>query len=302
MKKTISLLLSLLLLMGLSLRMPQAATSTATEPADGSATEAIVAATQKMEALNSFHMDMDINLDMQMIIDMGDAKTAIPMQIQVPGHLDAFTKPFQGKFDLSMSVMGETMGALIYMAQEEGKTVLYLSTDEGVTWKKQINDNAELTSDPAAAVQKLVDPDLVQFERTGVEEIDGKPATVYTGKVDGQRLQALLESAGAAEELQEAMGDDVPADLLSNLGDMGLTFVIDDESGLPVRISIDMTSFLKELMGAAMAASMGEEATEGFEFEVSSAIVDCTLSQFDAVEPFAIPEAALNAPLATDED
>ena len=55
---------------------------------------------------------------------------------------------------------------------------------------------------------------------------------------------------------------------------------------------------MKDLMHAALVASMGGELPEGIEMELdmSAMVIDMVLSNFDAVEPIEIPEAALNAP------
>jgi len=100
--------------------------------------------------------------------------------------------------------------------------------------------------------------------------------------------------------MSEAVGMDVPEEALANLGDILVTFMIDEETGLPVRYIVDMTAAMGDLMAAAMAESMSGADMEGLELkvDVSSAILDVTLSRFDGVDPIVIPEAALNAPEA----
>ena len=57
---------------------------------------------------------------------------------------------------------------------------------------------------------------------------------------------------------------------------------------------------MKDLLSAVMAQAMTDATMEGvdLQMDVSSVLLTVTLSNFDAVEPFAIPEATLNAPEA----
>ena len=73
--------------------------------------------------------------------------------------------------------------------------------------------------------------------------------------------------------------------------------MIDEESGLPLRYTYDMSEAMKGIMEAAMLASMGGELPEGLEMAVDlpTMTIDIALSDFDSVAPIAIPEAALNA-------
>ena len=132
----------------------------------------------------------------------------------------------------------------------------------------------------------------------GTEEVNGKTASVYAGTIDGKFLQEILDSTAAAGELTEAMGADMSAEALADLSDIQVTVKIDQESGLPVQYTIDMADAMKDLMHAALVASMGGELPEGIEMELdmSAMVIDMVLSNFDAVEPIEIPEAALNAP------
>ena len=138
------------------------------------------------------------------------------------------------------------------------------------------------------------------FQRTGTAQVNGKTAAVYSGKVDGKYLQDILNSAGAGEEMAEAFGADLSADILASLGKLEVTLMIDEETGLPVRYIVDMTDAVKDLIEAALVQSMGGMSLSeaGVTFEIPTAVLDLVLSQFDSVEPIVIPEAALNAPEA----
>ena len=321
MKKTISLLLSLILILSLaacmSVKTPQTAKSepepvvtpeptavpTATPaPTEVPADVAIANATKKLAEVKSMHADMELTFDMELSLTMGETSQNMPMDINMTFAMDTTSDPEVARMDVALSAMGENMNGVIYVAQEGENTVLYSSDDEGVTWKKQVNPkNASLPQSSQETLDTLVGPNAARFERTGAQEVNGQPATVYTGKVDGKLLQDVLNSTGAAGELTEAMGADLSAEeLLSKLGDIDLTLMIDDATGMPVRLVVDMTNAMKDLMMASLLASMGADSAEalqsaGLSIDVTTVVLDLTMSQFDAVEPIVIPEAALAA-------
>lgn len=321
MKKTISLLLSLILILSLaacmSVKTPQTAKSepepvvtpeptavpTATPaPTEVPADVAIANATKKLAEVKSMHADMELTFDMELSLTMGETSQNMPMDINMTFAMDTTSDPEVTRMDVALSAMGENMNGVIYVAQEGENTVLYSSDDEGVTWKKQVNPkNASLPQSSQETLDTLVGPNAARFERTGAQEVNGQPATVYTGKVDGKLLQDVLNSTGAAGELTEAMGADLSAEeLLSKLGDIDLTLMIDDATGMPVRLVVDMTNAMKDLMMASLLASMGADSAEalqsaGLSIDVTTVVLDLTMSQFDAVEPIVIPEAALAA-------
>ena len=58
-----------------------------------------------------------------------------------------------------------------------------------------------------------------------MEEVNGKPAKVYSGTIDGKLLQQILNSTGAMNELTEAMGADMSEEGLANLSDLDVTIM-----------------------------------------------------------------------------
>ena len=270
-------------------------------PTEIPAEVAVADAMNKLIQVKSMHMDMDLAMEVEMVISMGEVKQRLPMNITMTGRTDMSREPYLVMTAISLSAMGENMDALLYGAQEDGATVLYSSLDGGATWTRDRQKGGEgfqLPQDPTESFGQLLDMGPADLKRVGTDVVDGKPVTVYAGKVEGKYLQEVLESTGAAEELTEAMNDDLPAEMLENLGDIDFTVMIEEESGLPVRYVIDMAGAMKDLMMTALVASMGGELPEGVELDIdmSATLIEMTLSNFDAVEPIEIPEAALNTP------
>lgn len=319
MKKTISILLALAMVLGLAACMKvKAADTPATEtknanvavtaaPTQAPTPEptavpfdvAIAEANEKLQQVKSMHLDMEMTMGLTISISMGEMNQTMPMDIHMLYAMDVITDPYVAKMDLSLSGMGhEEQKGTIYATRDGENTILYTSDDEGVTWKKSTNpQEGQLPQSPDATLN-MFSGAAANIQLIGTEEVNGKTASVYAGTIDGKFLQEILDSTAAAGELTEAMGADMSAEALADLSDIQVTVKIDQESGLPVQYTIDMADAMKDLMHAALVASMGGELPEGFEMELdmSAMVIDMVLSNFDAVEPIEIPEAALNAP------
>ena len=258
------------------------------------------AANEKLKQVRSLHMDMDMTMDMEMALVLGETRQSIPVDVDVALGLDVIQDPLLIRARMTISAVGTTTDGLIYGTRDGEHTVICTSLDNGATWQKRTDPkkNGMLTA-PGEVMDLLLGED-VEMALSGTEDVNGRPAAVYTGKMDGKRIRELLENTGALGEMGGALDVDLPEDALDDPGDMDVTFMIDEESGLPVRYRVDMTVALKYLLTAVLRESMAGEDMEGVELQmdVSSAWLELTLSDFDAVAPFAIPEAALNAPEA----
>lgn len=274
------------------------------EPTEVPADVAIANASEKLAQVQSLHGDMRLNMDIEFAITMGESSQSMPMDVNMLFGMDMSKDPELAKMDLSITAIGQDIKGVIYVGREGENVVVYSSDDDGATWKKQVNSQDQLPQSPKQALDLVTGSGTAQFERTGTEEVNGKIATVYTGKVDGKLLQDILNSTGAGGELTESLGADMSSEeLLTKLGDIIVTVMIDEESGLPVRFVMDMTEAMKELMMSSILNSVGADSVEslnamGITIDVSTVALDYTLSQFNSIEPIVIPEEALNAPEA----
>ena len=323
MKKSISILLALLMVLGLAACMKvKAADTPATagskdtaakdtaavtavptpeptpEPTEPPFDVAIAAANEKLQQVKSMHTNMEMNMGLVITLAMGEMKQSMPMDINMLYAMDVTYEPNVARADVALSSGDESMKGVIYVVRDGENVITYTSDDEGVTWKKNVNPQENQLPQSPDETLNLFSGEGADLQLIGEEEVNGKPAKVYTGTIDGKFLQDVLNSTAAAGELTEAVGADMSEEALANLSDIQVTIKIDKESGLPVQYTIDTADARQELMLAATVASMGGELREGmtFDIEISDMLIDMTLSDFDAIAPIEIPEAALNAP------
>lgn len=150
----------------------------------------------------------------------------------------------------------------------------------------------QLLRSPGDILGLLLEGDL---RHTGATDVNGRPAAVYIGKVSGKRLREIMESTGTLGTMSEALSLDLPEVVLDELSDMDVTIRIDEQSGLPIGCTVDMTGAMGDLMTAILTADKEAGGVE-IRMDVTAAVLNMTLSDFDAVEPIVIPEDALNAP------
>ena len=93
-------------------------------PTEIPAEVAVSKAMNKLIQVKSMHMDMDLAMEVEMVISMGEVKQRLPMNITMTGRTDMSREPYLVMTAISLSAMGENMDALLYGAQEDGATVL----------------------------------------------------------------------------------------------------------------------------------------------------------------------------------
>ena len=274
------------------------------EPAEVPAEVKINDAFARMKDLESFRIDVNVQIDMNVEISMDGTSLKMPMHINAKYLTDKQKEPLMTRGTMEMSVdLGafgkENMNTLIYTDSSGKSTVTYTSFDDGETW------TADSETAPVDEPYKTFD--VLQysekFEKVGHDEMDGRPVTVYTSQLTGQYMQDALNAAGMDElmsfftdpDQEQEDSDQEQENVLKE--DIILTIYIDDESGYLVFYSMDMTDLFRELITALLLESMDLPEEEGVEVkvEVSVAKGETALSQFDSIEPIVIPAAALAA-------
>ena len=142
-----------------------------------------------------------------------------------------------------------------------------------------------------------------KFEKTGTKEIHGRTADVYEGTLAGEEFKEFMMKAGSFDTLMEAFGVPV-ADLDSSmLSEMPMTIALDQKTGMLLGYSVDLGTFMQNLMEAMMASIMaasmqGEEIPADFDLsafvsiKINEVKSDCSFYDFNQVEAIQMPKAA----------
>ena len=285
MKKIVSVLLTLSLLFGLMLAFPAAPARAESTP-EQELTEAFT----NLNALDSLRMDLDFAIDLTIDISMeGQSLMNLPMNIALKLGMEYQKEPYamHGQMEMHMTSMGQTENkqSLMYGEKDGDAVISYSSEDDGATWTKKRTEKATFSLGDLSTIIGSAK----EIQKINMETVDGHDMDVYTAIVDGQYLQQALDAAGSNNPLSGMMGEDGA----SGMGDFEVVIYVDRTVNLPVQISIDLATMMKEMMDGAMKAAMGMGDMEGVEVKIDLPVasVVCELSQFNSVPPIEIPEA-----------
>ncbi|MBQ3970597.1 MAG: hypothetical protein II687_00180 [Selenomonadaceae bacterium] len=284
MKKIVSVMLTLALLLGLMFALP-----TASARAEGTAAQELTDAFINLNAVNSLRLDLDFALDLTIDISMeGQSLMNLPMNIALKLGMEYQKEPYamSGQMEMQMNSMGETENkkALMYGEKDGDAVISYSSDDDGVTWKKKQAEKATFSLDDLSTIIGSAK----EIQKINLETVDGN-VDVYTAIVDGQYLQKALEAVGSENPLSGMVGEDGT----SSIADFEVVIYVDRTTDLPVRISVDLAAMMKDMMDSAMKDSMGMGDAEGVEVKIDLpvAAIVCELSQFNSIPTIEIPEA-----------
>lgn len=284
MKKIVSVMLTLALLLGLMFALP-----TASARAEGTAAQELTDAFVNLNAVNSLRLDLDFALDLTIDISMeGQSLMNLPMNIALKLGMEYQKEPYamSGQMEMQMNSMGETENkkALMYGEKDGDAVISYSSDDDGATWKKKQAEKATFSLDDLSTIIGSAK----EIQKINLETVDGN-VDVYTAIVDGQYLQKALEAVGSENPLSGMVGEDGT----SSMADFEVVIYVDRTTDLPVRISVDLAAMMKDMMDSAMKDSMGMGDVEGVEVKIDLpvAAIVCELSQFNSIPTIEIPEA-----------
>lgn len=253
------------------------------------ARDAVVNARTAMEDVNSLHMDM--TMDMNVSLGFLNQSQDIDMQIRYTG--DTVKEPAKSHFEMQGSAMGQAYNMLFYSEIVDGENVTYASADGGVHWTMQAVSNGNVDQDKLLSVFMEHAED---FKKTGTETVNGSSATVYSCELNEQYVKDALTASGMTESLGEVL-DEIGEDVLNGLGPIPMTMSVDDKTGYPVHITMDLTTVISNLFKNLMNKAMEQSGMSGIEIkiEVKTCMLDMVLSKFNEAD-FEIPEEVKNPP------
>ena len=271
------------------------------EPTETQAEAEVREAFARMKDLKSVRIDMNAQVEISVEISMDGMSIKMPIHMKVRYLSDNQKDPAMSRGNLElnvdMSALGEeSMSTLLYTDASGESVVTYTSVDNGETWT--------VNTEEASLDEPFQNLDVLQYaeniEKVGPKEIDGRPVTMYTGRLTGEYMQAAFSAAGMEELMSLFSDSDQEQENGLDPGkDILLTIYVDDESGYLVFYNMDMTETFKDVLIAELLDTMDFPMEEGFEIniDVSAVKAEASLSQFDSIEPIIIPENALLAEL-----
>ena len=239
---------------------------------------AMVRAVREMENVESVHADTVLDMGFT-VAAMGES---LDMDIGMDMSMDTAGDLTSG--ELSVNMLGIDVTAL-YIVEKRGEVLdVYLSMDGGSTWTSQLSVTSEqltegdlnLSYDAGALVNFYLEF-ATNFSDAVDESINGLDCSRYDGTFPGSQLMEAMSMSGGSSMLE---GVDV-----ETLPDAPISIWIDKSSGLPARISLDMTEAMSQYAGNLLDSS----GLDGATMTVDKIGVTVDLSEYNSAEPMPVP-------------
>ena len=243
----------------------------------------VAKAAVKMSKLESLHADVDMQVGMGISVLGQDvnADTAIM------GGVDIQRSPERLYADLAAEVEGFEQDLLIYGIGRDGGYDIYSSADSGESWTKGSaeNDSANSSKADGKSIFLLLSESAASFKEYGKEKVNSSDALRYNGRITSDELKQALELANAKQALEESLDVKLDDDVFADLGDVPVSIWIDVESGMIVRIEMDMSDVMQGLVPVLVDKAMEKaDIGIGVDTKVHEVTVSITLSEFDSVQ------------------
>ena len=243
----------------------------------------VAKAAVKMSKLESLHADVDMQVGMGISV-LGQDVNA---DAAIMGGVDIQRSPERLYADLAAEVEGFEQDLLIYGIGRDGGYDIYSSADSGESWTKGSaeNDSANSSKADGKSIFLLLSDSAASFKEYGKEKVNSSDALRYNGRITSDELKQALELANAKQALEESLDVKLDDDVFADLGDVPVYIWIDVESGMIVRIEMDMSDVMQGLVPVLVDKAMEKaDIGIGVDTKVHEVTVSITLSEFDSVQ------------------
>ena len=267
-------------------------------------------AVQKMSRLGSLHFTLNAELELALRISEPEAELGgaaedaeaeetpqprvQPIRADFGADGELYTDPFRAAFRTQLRLPGGVTRGENYVENKDGAFYLYSRLNDGTLWRKQ-----GLTEGDRGSVKglKYIIQGAESFAEAGLEELGGRPAERYDGVIAGEYLAGLLDLYQVWSFLAEDFGLRLQEGLFDEPADVPASIWLDQETGMIVRVDVDLTDFADGVADEQLRESreaLGLDAL-GLELALTGLRLRVDLSDFDGAGEFRIPDEALSA-------
>ncbi|MCD8036305.1 MAG: hypothetical protein LUE88_02845 [Clostridiales bacterium] len=251
-----------------------------------SADELITLANDTMAGIDS--MSASIGMEMSADIDEEAFDMAMIADMDI-----IYEEPIRLKMDMNVLTDGESAGGYSIYAVQDGDTMnMYINLGDD-TWYSQQSTVENMAQYNAQTTAEQYLNNISSFAEDGTETINGVDTKIISGVFTGDSIKEVIANSGmesftgSLEDMTEEEFDEI----INAVGDIPIRLWISGE-GYVMKYELDMTEMAQALMVSIIAQSAGL-SEEDVPMTVSEMIISMTCDNYNAVEEFEIPEAAL---------
>lgn len=259
-------------------------------------TDAVNAAIDKFRACESFSL-VQLSENQETVVFEGENYAYLAyseMEMDLISGEDAQMRTGAKAFVSFDSEQTEQITAS-YIVPENGGYAEYLY--DGAEWTKfTVEQSDALAGLSADSVAATFFTENVAFGKSGEETVNGIKALRYDGRLGGENLVGMLDAnglLGSISSMSANQQESIRKNLVKDLDDIVISVWIDEASGYPVRVELNMGDMMKEL-NDSIAKSLGNKESET-QLEASVYTISMSLSNFNAVEDLVLPAEAASA-------
>ena len=245
-------------------------------------------ALQKLGKADSLRMDIVDDL----IVSVTAGGARLPVSVSLSATLELYFDPLQAKVDAVIGWPGSELYLLMYLQEEDDKTVnVYSNLNGGEAWTKTsfVIEDSRADTKGLRYIIEGVDA-FREVEQPGVT--DGSHR--YDGNLPGSFIQGYLSLYGVEERIERDFGLDLPDELFTNLNSVPTSLWVNEYGELDLIIlepTALLNGLLPKLSERTRAASGLDQLPLTHTIERNQIIIQ--LSCFDDLPAFEIPENVL---------
>lgn len=248
-------------------------------------------AKKNMQDVKSMEATMTMNMDMAA---MGQS-----MQVSMDAAMAVVESPMQLKMDIKASTMGENAQMQMYAKEADGKLMLYMNDGDG--WEAREATKSELESQiQQGNAQNYMNTFIeaaTSYKSLGSETVNGKQTEKIECTIKSDAIGAALMASGMEEQMNlEGADAETVAKMFEGVDDLVFTVWVDADAAQIVKMDMDMTQMMKQLMDNLLKQMGGEQAAalSGM-ITVNEVKISITMENINSVSEIDIPQEALDA-------
>ena len=231
--------------------------------------EEIETKTKSMNSMTS-HMTLNMTMEGEQMAQLGVDSMDVTMDADSQVTQDPMASYINGK----MNLMGMNLDMEIYTVLEGDELVNYMGMMGSWMYQRLPYDKETINSISANAGELLQHIDSLTLQEE-TEDIDGKPAYIISGTLQGEEMMELLGQAQSALGTATGLNELMDEEAVENLS-MDFKYAVDQESRLPVYGDFAFNGF--------------ENLTGQEEVTISNFTMRTDYTGFDNVEKIEVPQ------------
>lgn len=248
-------------------------------------------AKEAFENVSSVHSILEISMDMQ----MQDTEVNMALQMEVYRNKDADIQKTETVISLD-DFGSQAITTYIDLKND----IVYTTENGGMSWKKEETDgeSAFASVDNGQVFDILTG--IRNYKENGSETINGIAAVRYDGFIEKETLKDMISNTGILEQIgTDDLSDAKIDEICDKIGDIGVSILIDPNTDLPQKMSMDVTKLIKATLEAKQEEDTDSSGESDGSESASNSLKQCTmtytLTDYNKLTPIEIPKEAKEA-------